>query len=414
MSKEIPVEPAVFPRGFMFGSGISDYQHFGNTVCDLSPCDGAMHILRYKEDFDILKSLGLQAFRTGVEWARLERVKGQIAEDTIEYYKNYLGYLRSNGVEVFLTFHHFTNPKWVHEEGGWLTSTVRNAFVRYVRTVGESLGDLFPYALLVNEPGAYAYLSYYKGENGLPPYHRDYSEMSKALENLELALTEGADVLRSTGFKGKIGFTSAVPNTKPFNPLSPRSRILSGQAWSKLFFEPLEETIDVLDFIGIDYYMLNYIHDGGNIHHSEVSPQGLSELIMKLWVDYKKPIAVTENGIATRNDTLKSRYLVDHVYAVFRSIQAGAPVFLYSWWSLLHGFEWEGYGYSPFFGLVDVDKDFTRHLTPTAEIYSRIAKEKRVDASMIAALRKTDYPKEIRDWRAIDALLTNRQVERQA
>jgi beta-glucosidase len=393
------IYPVVFPKDLMFGACVSDYQHFGKTVCDLPPTEGAMHIDRFKEDFDLVKKLNLDCLRTGVEWSRVEPVAGAYSAQAFGFYKEYFDGLRSRNLRNMVTLHHFTNPPWIHEVGGWLSRVTAKAFVKYAKRVVEELGDRIDNILLFNEPGIYALMAYHQGENGLPPKEKNFGKLRAALENIVGAMVESSDAIRQAGFKGRFGFPSAAIAVKPESNYSLKARALCHQACSTLFYDVLDETISSVDFVGVDYYTVNYINGSGKVAFSEINPEALTQIILELWWRYRKPLAVVENGFPTRNDDLKTRYLIDHLLAVYKAIEAGVPVFSYNWWSLLHGYEWGGYGYKPFFGLIDFDQNYSRMVTNTAGTYSQVASTRYLSVERQAENLKVNYPKNLRDWR---------------
>lgn len=392
------VYPLVFTVDFLFGACLSDYQHFGRTVCDLPPTDGARHIERFREDFDLAKKLGLSCFRSGVEWSRVEPRQGEFSKDALAFYREYYSELSSRGLKVFATLHHFTNPPWIHGLGGWLSRQVGAEFLKYVEVVVSEIGDKVDYLLLYNEPSIYAYMAYLKGQGGLPPYKKDRSALLVALELIVNTISEAADRVRSAGFKGWVGFTHAVPNTKPRPGYSLSARMYSSLARGALFYDVLDELVGAVDFVGLDYYTMNYVDGGGQVVASEIDSKGLTDTLLEVWLRYRVPIAVTENGFPTRNHSLKTKYLVDHLVAVAKALEAGVPVFAYNWWSFLHGYEW-GYEYKPFFALVDVAQDYTRTPTPTAEEYSKIAQSRLISVEQQEWALSQPYPGVMRDWR---------------
>ncbi|MFN3383960.1 MAG: family 1 glycosylhydrolase [Archaeoglobaceae archaeon] len=106
----------------------------------------------------------------------------------------------------------------------------------------------------------------------------------------------------------------------------------------------------------------------------EVYPEGLKEILISL-KKYDKPIIVTENGIATRNDEQRCRYVVRHLKMLHEAILNGADVKGYIHWSPMDNFEWS-VGYSMKFGLVEVDfETLERKLRPSAYLYREIAEE---------------------------------------
>jgi beta-glucosidase/6-phospho-beta-glucosidase/beta-galactosidase len=146
-----------------------------------------------------------------------------------------------------------------------------------------------------------------------------------------------------------------------------------------------------VDFIGVQYYTRGVIGWRrsklplpGNIPQpgpksdmgQEIYPEGLYKYANLVWSRYHKPIIVTENGIADRNDTLRAQYITDHVAQVQKLISDGVDMKGYFYWSLLDNFEWDK-GFWPQFGLASVNKKtFARQLRPSASIYQKIIKNK--------------------------------------
>ena len=109
----------------------------------------------------------------------------------------------------------------------------------------------------------------------------------------------------------------------------------------------------------------------------EVYPAGLTEAL--LWVRRRYgdiPLYVTENGAAFRDparaedlvpDARRVRYLLEHLRAARRAIEAGVDLRGYFVWSLLDNFEWS-HGYSKRFGIVHVDYS-TQKRTPKASAW---------------------------------------------
>jgi len=128
-----------------------------------------------------------------------------------------------------------------------------------------------------------------------------------------------------------------------------------------------------LDFIGINYYTREYVHNRGflladmlgeerlledpgarrNSLGWEVYSRGLYTLI-KAFSRYKLPILITENGICTNDDTERSEFIIDHLKAVAQAMDEGSPVIGYLYWSLMDNYEWAE-GFAPRFGLIEVD-----------------------------------------------------------
>lgn len=109
------------------------------------------HYHHFKEDIDILKRAGLNAYRFSIEWARIEPHEGQFDEKEMQNYREVLQYCRQEGIEPVVTLFHFASPAWLIQKGGWGKPYVIHAFENYVRYLGEQLGDLFSYVCTINE-----------------------------------------------------------------------------------------------------------------------------------------------------------------------------------------------------------------------------------------------------------------------
>jgi beta-glucosidase len=86
------------------------------------------------------------------------------------------------------------------------------------------------------------------------------------------------------------------------------------------------------------------------------------------------PIFVTENGIATEDDTRRVAYIQQALAGLKQAIDDGVDVRGYIAWSLLDNFEWMS-GYTPKFGMVAVDlKTQKRTIKPSAAFLGNIAR----------------------------------------
>ena len=74
-----------------------------------------------------------------------------------------LGTLEQLGLTAFVTLHHFTLPRWLAEQGGWLARGAVERFARYTERVAAALGDLMPFAGTINEPQIVALMGYREG-----------------------------------------------------------------------------------------------------------------------------------------------------------------------------------------------------------------------------------------------------------
>ena len=356
----------VFPENFLFGAGICDYQHFGGSVCDLPMIPAARHSSYFEQDFRLLKELKLNAFRTSIEWARIEPEESKIDEDAVRFYHEYFAKLKSTEVKTVVTLHHFTNPKWIHSHGGWLSEKTVERFLRHVDFVSKEFDEYIDYYLTTNEPTIYCQLAYAAGDRGLPPFRKNRGEAVKCLENINEAVKRSYEIIHENSKKAKVGVANDT------SVLQPWRRILKGSliklAPNLIIESPIEKWEGKYDFCGINYYCK--MSSGNPIPY----PEGLGKICGEFFQKYRKPILITENGLSNRDDRQRTAYLLLHLKSLNDAMVFDKVNILgYCWWSFLHGYEW-GLGYKPFFALVDVDiaNSYRRAPTQTAYAYSRI------------------------------------------
>ena len=86
-----------------------------------------------------------------------------------------------------------------------------------------------------------------------------------------------------------------------------------------------------------------------------MEPATLSDVMVKLWLRYRKPIMITSTGVADSKDQYRQWWLGETMKAVVSARKAGADIFGYVHWSLLDNFEWHQ-GWWPKFGLIKIDR----------------------------------------------------------
>jgi beta-glucosidase len=143
------------------------------------------------------------------------------------------------------------------------------------------------------------------------------------------------------------------------------------------------------DFFGMSYYArigfdplpVTYLTSPHKLHRRrqphddmwEYYPRGIGECIMRFWEKYRKPIFITENGICTRNDSMRIAAIKDYIKSISESMDKGADVRAYYHWSTWDNFEWS-LGPTFNFGLYSCDPlSMDRTKKPSADFYSRLA-----------------------------------------
>lgn len=396
-----------FPDGFLWGSATSAHQvEGGNTNSDWwewehtpgsaaveSSGDGIDHWHRYDEDFALLAALGQNAHRFSLEWSRIEPAEGEFSRAALDHYARVLESLAHHGLTAFATLYHFTLPRWFAARGGWLADDALDVFGRYVEKIAQRVGDLIPYACTVNEPQIVALQGYWRGH--FPPGRQNIEEAQHVNSILAQAHRTATAALRSGHGRPKIGTCLQLPCMEPLrsdcaDDIATADMIRTGMV--DFHIDDLRRGGDVGDFVGLQYYTRFQIDATvpGFIAAPaaeaettqtgwEVYPDGLGRMLRRI-AEAGLPIIVTENGIATADDSQRIRFLAAHLRRVKQAMDAGVDVRGYIYWSSFDNFEW-AHGYGPTFGLIAIDRDnhYRRVVRPSAVAYGTVARSGSLD-----------------------------------
>ncbi len=437
-----------FPQDFVWGAATASYQiegawnedgrgesiwdrfsHTPGKVQDGDTGDIACdHYHHWEEDLEMIKRLGIKAYRFSVAWPRvLPGGRGVLNEAGLDFYSKMVDRLLKLEVEPYITLYHWDLPQTLQDEGGWPSRSVADAFVEYADIVSRALGDRVKNWITLNEPWVSAFVGYEQGRHA--PGHKDRNEAIAASHHLLLAHGQAVPVIRRNSPNANVGITL---NLSPQVPASPSAADKAEATWvdgyiNRWFLDPLVgrgypqdivnifgndmsfvqagdmEIISVpVDFIGVNYYTRNIarsekISEAENAPRIEfrsdeitemdweVYPEGLYKTLGRLYFDYDFPIIhITENGAAfidevnadgEVDDPARLSYIKRHLQQVHRAIEAGIPVKGYFAWSLMDNFEW-GFGYSKRFGLVHVDYETQKRTIKSSARWYQQAIEK--------------------------------------
>lgn len=340
--------------------------YISGTACD--------HWNRYAEDFDILKNLGLNAYRFSIEWSRIEPRPGEFDAAALHHYREMLSALRARGIEPYITLWHWTLPLWLRDEGGILAPHFPERFARYSRKIIETFGNDARFWITLNEPDVVASHAYLKGT--WPPQERGMLRYYRALRQLIRAHRLAYQTMKEIFPDSMIGIAKhniwfEAANTSLVNRFL---KLLADRFWNHWF---LQNIADTQDFIGLNHYNHHRIDGWFNKNENTIQtdfgweyyPESLYHALVEL-KSYGKPIYVTENGIADASDTLRQQFIPATLKAMGRAIANGTDVRGYFYWSLLDNFEWDK-GYWLRFGLVAVDRvTQVRTIRPSARVYA--------------------------------------------
>lgn len=372
-----------FPDNFLWGSSTASYQVEGgieNTdwaqaaregrvpVCGRA-CD---HYNLYEKDFDIIVALGHNTHKISVEWARIEPEEGVFDEKEIEHYKKVLDALHIRNIKPIVNMWHFTLPLWFSEKGGFENPRSPFYFARYCAYVTNRLDGKEDTYVTINEPLVLASNAYFK--KNWPPFKKNPVAFLRVFKNLIRSHITAYEAMKKECPEIKIGISKNNiyfhSNANPFNMLYAG---FMNWFWNRRFLNGIKNH---QDFIGLNHY---FHHKFGGPKENyvksdmdwDINPDALYKVLLELKL-YKKPIIVTENGVADAQDSRRTDFIKGYVGAVHKAIEAGVPVSGYLHWSLLDNYEW-AFGFTKRFGLVEVNYDtLERKIRPSALEYKKI------------------------------------------
>lgn len=405
-----------FAKDFLIGAATAAHQVEGNNVN--SDCwaleniphtmyadrslDAVDHYNHYEEDIKLMADAGLNAYRFSIEWARIEPQEGHFCEEEIAHYRKVIRCCKQHGLEPMIVLMHFSSPAWLISKGGWESEGVIDSFVKYCRYVIEQLGSEVKFVGTINELNIRLQIADIMKRYALNMTPSNDAESSlqmgmnmKAMMEQQLFSTrEGAAAFGLTSPEDMHVFQSPcsekgdeilcrahVAARKAIKEICPHLQVglsislhdfqaqTGGEAavvkeWEKEFTHYLPYIKDD-DYIGVQNYTRSLIGADGLLPIPkgaeltqagyEYYPEGLEHVLRLVANDYKGDIYVTENGIATADDTRRVAFIDTALSGVQSCITDGLPIKGYFHWSLLDNFEWQK-GYAMTFGLVAVDR----------------------------------------------------------
>ena len=345
---------------------------------------------RYDEDIRLMKALHLNAFRFSVEWSKVEPAEGVFVDSVLEHYAGLVRDLRANGIEPFVTLHHFTDPIWFDRRGGFERDDAPEIFARFADTVVRRIGAGVRFWSTINEPNVYAVEGYYRGT--FPPGVHDPARAIAVMRNLLRTHTACYRTIKSIAPDAQVGLLVSVFVMDPPDWWNIADVLLAhylNNAFSVSLVDYLATgRLDLtlpgigsehfesgapgaFDFIGLNYYTRLKFHldlsrddrlaqvqtvprekltDKG----WEVYPEGLYRTLRMISARTPKPIYITENGIADDSDLKRPGFIEDHILVANRAVRDGINLKGYFYWSLIDNFEWVD-GFDVRFGLYAVD-----------------------------------------------------------
>lgn len=396
--RDVPPAP-VGNRPFMWGVTLSDYQNDGaHPAMDWAELEqsgklpersgksanfrGHMHA-----DLDRGASLGLNTFRTSMEWSRLEPRPGQFDQAEVAHLHKMLDAIKARGMTPVIALHHFATPRWAmaaQSDGlaGWENPKIVDYFTRYVTFVVKEFGKKIDWYITFNEPATMILGGYMMGWT--QPHRLGPISTVRATTNLVNAHVAAYQAIHRHDALAHVSLAE-------YNALFPIADGGFHYMPSQLLAFILDKRagwdgrprVRYLDYLAVHYY--GAVDAGAATSFPVqpwrwgVRPEQLGQIVKAYYQAFHLPILLAENGFATRNHEPRSdgwtreSYLVAHVDALQKLRNEGIPILGYLYWTLTDNYEWGSF--DPRFGLWRVDVrsgDLTRHPTPAVDVYREI------------------------------------------
>ncbi len=429
----MPQATYYFPKGFLWGTATSSHQVEGRNTNNQWAAweEQPGHIYqgqrsgladdwwsgRWKEDFDRAAEAGQNAHRLSIEWSRVQPSPDRWDEHVLDYYREMVRGLVSRNMTPMVTLHHFTDPLWLAERGGWENPETPGLFAAYAGRVADALKEYVSLWVTINEPNVYAYGGYLGG--GFPPGKNDTALAYTVLRNMVRGHAQAYKAIHDVQALARVGVAYHYRGFRPAHSWMPLDRLMAGilsQNFNELFGralvdgrfrfifkgERIPEAVKTQDFAGLNYYTtelvsFNPVKTGdfftsrrypaeaalSETGYLANTPSGLTDALK--WVrGFGLPILITENGVENSADLMRPRYLVEHLHTVWKALNNNWPIKGYFYWTLVDNFEWER-GWSQRFGLWGLNVETqSRIRRKSADLYAAICKENAISHEMVA------------------------------
>lgn len=362
-----------FPKDFTWGTATASYQVEGaihedgrtpsiwdtfcakpGTIADGTSGERACdQYHRYMEDIEIMKRIGVGAYRFSVSWSRIiPESDGKVNQAGVDYYLRLLDSLREAGIKPACTVYHWDLPQYLEDQGGWPNRDTAKRYAEYAQVLAERFGDRIDTWITLNEPWCAAYLGYGNGIHA--PGIKDYAKSLEAVHHLNLAHGLGTQAIRSVlgdGARISVTLNPAVNIAETGAPEDIAAKHRADLMNNEVFYGPMlegrydpdifEATANVTDWsfvrdcdletirqplqvLGLNYYSTTHVRAAapGNVNEGvpapaqdiveflpptgeltamgwNQEPHGLTTLLTELGTRFPDlPLMVTENGSA--------------------------------------------------------------------------------------------------------------------
>jgi beta-glucosidase len=439
-----------FPKDFIWGAATASYQiegateaggrgesiwdrfgktpgkilggHTGDPACD--------HYNLWRQDIDLMKDLGLQAYRFSVAWPRVvPKGRGQVNVAGMDFYDQLVDGLLKKGIVPYATLFHWDLPQALQDEGGWMVRSTVDAFEDYSRHVIRRLGDRVNHWMTMNEIPCFIGHGYSVGRHA-PGLQLSRKEINQGYHHAFLGHGRAVRLIREWARpEAEVGLVNNPSIPVPMIE-STENDLAAQKAYERMnayLLDPIcrgayapwwleeqgadapvvqpgdmEVISSLCDFHGINVYSGIFVEAANNAVGYQIIPfpTGYPHLALN-WL---KPVPqalywacrytkeayavqkfhITESGCACDDvltpegrvlDLDRLEWIRNHLRQAHRAVSEGLGLAGYFVWSLLDNLEWAE-GYYKRFGIVHVDFETqVRVVKESAKWYRQVIRE---------------------------------------
>ena len=401
-----------FPKGFLWGASTAGHQVEGNNVNadswvieNVHPTiyaqpsgDACNSFELWRTDLDLVKAMGLTAYRFSLEWPRIEPEDGQFSIAMLDHYKAMIAGCRTRGLVPVVTFNHYTTPRWFAARGGWTNPDAPARFAQFCDRAARHLAGDIGHALTLNEPNILSVLKIVLPPPALAGTVAMLDAAARAMGVAKFSAGNAIDMadldlVTTHLIAGHKAGRAAIKAVRGDLPVGLSLSMFDDQAAGEGSFRDAKRNelygrwLDVVkadDFLGVQNYERQVWGAAGRVPvpegavrngvGGEVYAPSLGNAVRYAHAATGLPIFVTEHGVNTPDDTVRAAFIPAALRGLRQAMDEGVPVIGYMHWSLIDNFEWI-FGYHGQLGLHSFDPvTFARTPKPSAAVLGAIAR----------------------------------------
>ncbi len=349
----------------------------------------------WEDDIEKLIHVGVTAYRFSIEWSRIQPTAHTFDEHAINHYVAICQKLRENNIKPMVCLHHYSDPIWFMQRGGFEKSENIQLFTNYCQTMYHALAPYVEQWIIISQPAAYALKSYKTGSQ--PPFAKNSGLETQVMMNLFQAHITTYDYMHDqfkknpVGNKPQIGLSHQIVQMLPCDQNTLFGYFIGKEKFEEIvayFADRLNnqmilqtfltgyfpsmfpgqtlghfpDAVGKLDFVALSYYSslcFNWItpqppHTTPDRQAADnfriIDEQGLYDAIATV-SQFKKPIIIAESGITPHNEEQRKLYLNAYFSAISQAVTDGYNVQGFYYWTLKNNYEWNQVNDTFHFGL---------------------------------------------------------------